>query len=89
MRDLADLLRGLHRDRLDRHRLLAGVDAFDLGGQILVRDPQRTLAQPPQRPHQRPGDEEHEDQRGQDPAEDDRGVADRRVASRRRLLIHR
>ena len=87
--DLPDLVGGVHGDRLDRSRLLARADAFDLGGQFLVRDPQRAFAEPPKGPHQRSGDQQHQQQCDQERGQHDRGVPDGRGARRRRLLVHR
>ncbi len=50
--DLPDLLGGVHRDGLDGARLLAGAHVVDLARQIVVSDPQSTVAQRAQRPHQ-------------------------------------
>ena len=52
VRDLADLLGGVHRDRLDGSGFLARAHPVDLARQIFVRHPKRAVAQRAQRPDQ-------------------------------------
>ena len=52
VRDLSDLLGGVHRDRPDRARVSPAAHLLELARQFGVRDLQRTVAQPAQRPDQ-------------------------------------
>ena len=58
--DLPDLLGGVHRQRLDGPGRPAGPHPLELAGEVFVRDPQRAVAQPAQRPDQRAGHEQHD-----------------------------
>ena len=89
VRDLTDLLGGVHRDRLDGAGVRTRADVVEFAGQVVVRNPQRAVAQPAQRTHQRARHQDDEQQRQQHRADDDRGVADRRAALRPGLALHR
>ena len=77
VRDLTDLFGGVDGDRLDVIGLAARAHPFDLAGQVVMRHLQGAVAQPAQRPHQRPRHQDDEQQRQQHRADDDRGVPDR------------
>ena len=65
VRDLADLLGGVHRDRIDGSGFLARPHPLDLARQVVVRDPQGAVAQRAQRADQRPRHQDDEQQRQQ------------------------
>ena len=89
VRDLTDLFGGVHGDRLDGPGLLTRAHLFDFAGEIVVRDLERAVAQPAQRTHQRARHQRDDQQRQQHGGDDDRGVADRRGALGRGLVLHR
>ena len=79
VRDLADFLGGVHRQRLGR-RFVTGPHPGDLALEILVGDLQSAVPQHPQRLDQRARHQQHDDERGDDGGQHQHGVADRGVA---------
>ena len=76
VRDLPDLLGGLHGERLHDAYGTSGTDAFQLAREVLVGHLEGAVAQPAQRAHDGACDQRHDQQRDEQRHPDDDGVPD-------------
>ena len=88
VRDLADFLGGVHRQRLGDRLGATGPDPSDLFLEIGMGDLQRAVAQHAQRPDQRTGHQQHDDQCDHDGGQHQGGVADRGITPIVGLGLH-
>ena len=88
VRDLADLLRGVHRQWHGDRFAATGLDQSDLFLEIGMGDPERAVAQRAQRPDQSTGHQQHDDQCDHNGRQHQGGVQNRGITPISRLGLH-